>query len=167
MVKKKNRKNSMNLIRKGIALLISIVTFVFFFLEMMDIRVKTTVLGKENVENERVKFSDLLFNEDYEVIREELNLASTVMWVVFVLVIVAVGCAVLGLVMNKGTTFSKLGSVILLVAMALLFVVNLDVATLDFYIAKGDINISNITSLYFVSLALSTCSFASVITLKK
>ena len=167
MAKKKTKNDSMSLIRKGIALAASVVTFVFFFLEMMAIRVKATVLGKENVSTEGVKFSDLLFNEDYEALREELGLATTIMWVVFVLAILAIVATALAFVMKKGSTFSKLGAGLLVVGMLLLFVVNFDVSTLDVYFAKGETNISNITALYFVSLALSVGGLASVATLKK
>ena len=167
--KKKSAKNSMSLIRKGIALLASVLTGVFFFLEMLAIRTKTTsILGTESVTTEGVKFFDVLFGEDYyELLREELSLATVVMWAVFVLTIVAVVLTALAFIMKKGAMFSKLGAGILVVAMLLLFVVNFDVATLNIVIAKGDTNISNITALYFVSLLASFVGLGSVATLKK
>lgn len=167
MAKKSVSNDMMSMIKKGIALLASILTFIFFFLEMVAIRTKTTVLGKESISTEGVKFFDILFSEDYETIREELGLATTIMWIVFILTIAAIVLTVLAFIMKKGTMFSKLGAGLLVVAMLLLFVVNADVATLDLYIAKGDTNISNITTLYFVSLVISIVGLGSVATLKK
>jgi len=164
---KKKSKNNASLIRKVIGLVASVATFVFFFLEMVAIRTKSTGFGKESVTTEGVKFSDVLFNEDYEIIREELSLATTVMWVVFAMVVLAVVFTTLSLIMKKGTAMAKFGSGLLLIAMVLLFVVNFDKVTLDLYVAKGETNISNITTLYFVSLAMSVVGFVSASGLKK
>lgn len=167
MSKKKNKNSRVGLIRKGIALVSAVVTFVFFFLEIVALRTKSTVFGKESVTTEGVKFSDILFNEDYEIIREELSLATTVMWVVFAMVVLSVVVIALSLIMKKGATMAKFGSGLLLIAMVLLFVVNFDKVTLDLYVAKGDTNISNITALYFVSLAMSGVGVVSTVGLKK
>ena len=49
MAKKKKSNNSMNLIRKGIALLASVVTFIFLFLEMIAYKIvgKNIITGKK------------------------------------------------------------------------------------------------------------------------
>jgi len=159
------RKNKNNTLRKGIALLASVVTFIFLFLEMIAIKAKVTVLGKEGVETEGVKFFDVLFKEDYEMLREELSLTTIIMWAVFVLVIISVLLTFLGFVNNKGT---KLGSVLLLVAMLLLFVVNVeDPVKLNVLFAQSETSVTNITTLYFVALALSVCGFFASITSKE
>lgn len=167
MAKRKSKNKTTSLVRKGVALLASVVTFVFLFLEIIAVKTKATVFGKESVETEGVKFSEILFNEDYELLREELSLTTIVMWAVFVLALLAVVTTALALVMKKGAKFAKLGAVLLVVAMVVLFVVNFESpVTLDLLIAKGEVSITNITALYFVALVLSLGGLVSVAKLK-
>lgn len=163
MAKKSNKKNSVSLIRKGIAVLASVVTFIFFFLEMIAYKVvgKNILTGKEVTEKTGVKVSDFLFNEDYSKLRETYSTANTILLVVFVLAIVAILATVLGIVMKKGTMFSKIGAALLVIAMLLMFVINVDkteLITTNSY--------TNMTTLYFIALALSVGGLVSVATLK-
>lgn len=166
MAKKKKINNTMSLVRKGIALLASVVTFIFLFLEMIAKKTKyVNVLKDENeVKTLGVKFSEFLFNEDYEAVRETFTTATTIMWVVFVLVVVSVIVTALALFVKKGALVSKLGAGLLVLAMVLMFVINFDKAE---SIIKVTTWYSNMTALYFVALALSVGGFASVVTLKK
>ena len=102
MSKKKKSKNA-SLLRKGIALVVSVVTFIFLFLEMIAVKVKYLNILKDTseVETEGVKFSEFLFSEDYEIVRESFSTATTVMWIVFGLVLVSVALTFVGLVMKK------------------------------------------------------------------
>ena len=101
------KNNSNTLIRRAAALLASVVTFIFLFLEFLAVRTEVTALGEESVETEGLKFTKFLFNEDYEAVREEFGLTTVIMWFVFVLVILAVVITALALIMNK-TKFSKI-----------------------------------------------------------
>lgn len=163
MAKKSSKKNSVSLIRKGIAVLASVVTFIFFFLEMIAYKVvgKNILTGKEVTEKTGVKVSDFLFNEDYSKLRETYSTANTILLVVFVLAIVAILATVLGIVMKKGSMFSKIGAALLVIAMLLMFVINVDkteLITTNSY--------TNMTALYFIALALSVGGLVSVATLK-
>ena len=162
MAKKKSKNNSVSLIRKGIAVLASVLTFIFLFLEFVAVKMKATVLGKEVAESEGLKYFDFLVNSDYEMAREEFGLATAIMWVVFVLVALAVVASVLAFVMKKGSKFSKVGAGLLVVAMVLMFVVNFDKVEA----LSVETYITNVTALYFVSLALSLASAGAVVTLK-
>lgn len=166
MAKKKNSNNSVSLIRKGIALVASIVTFIFFFLEMIALKRKYINVIKDEAEVETlgVKFSDFLFSEDYEAVRETFGTATTIMWIVFILVIASIALTSLAFLMKKGAMFSKLGAGVLVLAMVLMFVINFDTVE---SIIKVTTWYSNITALYFVALALSAGGLASVVTLKK
>ena len=166
MAKKKKTNNMVSLVKKGIALLASVVTFIFFFLEMIAVKTKyVNVLKDESeVETAGVKFSEFLFSEDYEAVRETFGTATTIMWIVFILVIVSVVLTALAFFMKKGAMFSKVGSVVLVLAMVLMFVINFDKVET---ILKITTWYSNITALYFVALALSVGGFASVATLDK
>lgn len=162
MAKKKSKNNSFSLIRKGIALLASVLTFIFLFLEFVAVKVTATVLGNEVAESEGLKYFDFLVNSDYEMAREEFGLSTAIMWIVFALVVLAVVISVSAFVMKKGAKGSKLGAGLLLVAMILMFVVNFD--KVEALSVKT--YITNITALYFVSLAVSLISVGAVATLK-
>ena len=172
--RKSSKKNSMNLIKKGITLAAAVLTFVFLFLEVLAVKVKTvlfegTALEKVDVGSEGVKFSDLLFNEDYSPFREELSLTTVVLWAVFILVIIALVVSVLSFVMNKqGTLLAKVGGGLLVAAMVVLFVVNFDKSAGGISgLATGETWVTNITALYFVSLVVSFVGLGSALTLKK
>ena len=166
---KKKANSTVDLVKKLVAVLASVVTFVFFFMESMALKVSTPniISGGYSTATEPVKLSDLLFNDDsvYEVIRETYSLATIVMWVSLVLVAVAIVATIYGLVASKnGAKFSKLGAVALLVGVVALFAVNFDVTT---NVLKVETNISNLTTLYFVSLGLSVVGLGATATLKK
>lgn len=166
MAKKKKTNNTMNLLRKGVALLASVVTFVFLFLEMIACKTKyINVLKDESeVETVGVKFSEFLFNEDYEAVREMFSTATTIMWIVFILVVVSVAVTALALFVKKGAMASKIGAGLLVLAMVLMFVINFDKVETVLKITTW---YSNMTILYFVALALSVVGLVSVAKLKK
>ena len=163
MAKKKRSNNTVSLVRKAAAVLASVVTFIFFFLEMITYKivVKNVFTGeKETLSNEGVKVSDFLFNSDYESFREVYGTVNTILWIVFVLVIAAIVISALAFVMKKGAIFSKIGACLLVLGMLLMFIVNFDKPeNITSYF-------TNITALYFVALVLSIAATASVITLK-
>lgn len=166
----KKKSDSTSLIKKGITLVAAVVAFIFFFLEMLAIRSKGSLLNVETESKEGVKFFDLLFNEDYASVRENLSTTNIVLWVVFILTILAVVAAVLAFVMKKGAKLSKASGVLLVLAMILLFVVNFDKAefnALGLGIAKAETWVTNITALYFASLGVSCVGLLSSLTLKK
>lgn len=170
MAKKKIKKDPMALVKKGITLAASVLVFIFMFLELLAIKSKGSLFGKESdVSTEGVKLSDLLFNEDFEIVRENLSTTTTILWVVFALVVLAVVVSALALfVRKKGSLMAKVGGALLVVAMVALFVVNTDKATFSVLgFASSETWVSNITVLYFVSLALSVAGLASAIALKK
>lgn len=168
MAKKSSKKDSISLIKKGITLLAAVLTFIFMFLEMLAVKTKVTLLGKESVNSEGVKLSEVLFNEDYELVREELSLTTVILWVAFIFTVLAVVVSALSFVMKKGSTFSKLGGILLVVAMLALFVVNLDKASGGVGgLFTGETWITNLTALYFVSLVVSIAGLGSALTLKK
>ena len=135
---------------------------------MVAIKVKSTnVLTGEHVDKEGVKFSSVLFSEDYEILREELSLATIIMWITFILVVLSVVVSAFAFFIKSGVKMSKFGGVLLVVAMVLLFVVNVDKVTLDVYVAKGETSITNMTVLYFTALVISIGSSISVNILKK
>lgn len=164
MAKKKKRSNT-SLLRKGIALLASVVTFVFFFLELICKKTKyfNILKDKNEVESTGIKFSEFLFNEEYELVRETFSITTTIMWIVFILAIVSVVFTALALFVKKGTKVSKLGAGLLVLAMVLMFAMNIDKGE----VLKVTTWYSNMTALYFVALALSVGGFVSVATLKK
>ena len=164
MAKKKKTNDSVSLIRKGIAALASVLTFIFFFLEMIAYKVvgKNVLTGKEVVDTTGVKVSEFLFSEDFAKLRETYSTANTILWIVFILTILAIVATVLAFVMKQGAMFSKIGAGLLVVAMLLMFIVGTDkteLITTNYF--------TNITVLYFVSLVLSVGGLASVATLKK
>lgn len=166
----KKKSDSTSLIKKGITLVASVVTFIFFFLEMLAIRSKGSLLGFEKDSKEGVKVFDLLFSEDYESLRENLSTTNIILWIVFILAIVAIVAAILAFVMKQGAMLSKASGVLLVLAMALLFVVNIDKGEFDALglgIAKAETWVTNITALYFVSLGISCVGLGSALTLKK
>lgn len=170
MAKKKIKKDSMCLLKKGVTLAASVLVFIFMFLELLAVKSKGSLFGKESdVETEGVKFIDLLFHEDFEVIREELSTTTMILWVSFVLVILAIILSAISLIVKKkGSLFAKVGGVLLVVSMLVLFVVNSDKATLSVLgLASAETWISNITVLYFVSLVLSVGGLVSALSLKK
>ena len=171
MAKKKIKKDSMSLIKKGISLVAAAVTFVFMFLEMLAVSTRGSLFGKEgDIASEGVKYFDVLFGDEaiYESIRENLSLTTIILWVVFVMAILAVAFCVISFLVKKGAKFSKLGSGLLFVAMLLLFVVNFDKASFSLGgLASSETWISNITVLYFVSLVFSGAGFVSALSLKK
>lgn len=170
MAKKKIKKDPMCLVKKGIALASSILVFVFMFLEFLALKSKGSLFGKESeVSTEGVKLSEVLFNEDFEAVRENLGTTTTVLWVSFIFVILAVVvCALSLFIKKKGSLCAKIGSVLLVAAMLVLFVVNTDKATFSVLgLASAETWISNITALYFVSLVLSVAGLVSSLSLKK
>ena len=172
MAKKKTKasKNMVCLIKKGVALLAAVVTFVFFFLEMLAVKSvsSSSLFGNtKTTTTDGVTFAKLLFNEDYEIYREELGLTTVILWVVFVLVILSILALVASFVAKKSIV-AKFGAGVLVVALLLLFVVNLDKATIDFgSLGKKDTFITNITALYFIALGLSAAGLGATVTLKK
>lgn len=164
MAKKKKVNQSETLIRKGIALVASVVTFVFFFLEMIAFKSvsKNILTGKKVVDTTGVKVSDFLFNSDYELFRETYSTANTVLWIAFVLVVLSVVALVASLLLKKnGTLVAKIGAGLLVLGLLVMFIINVD---------KTDVVVTyytNVTVLYFIALALSFVGFASVVTLKK
>ncbi len=161
MAKKGSSSSNAGLVKKGIALLCSVVTFIFFFLEMISVVFVSELAGKSD--SEGVKVSDLLFNSDYESIRESFSTTTIVLWISFILVIVAMVLAILSFVMKKGSLFAKLGSLSLLVGLLLMFIINFDRVggelLTTFY--------TNVSVLYFVALVLSLVSVGVTFTLKK
>ena len=164
MAKKKKVNQSETLIRKGIALVASVVTFVFFFLEMIAFKSvgKSILTGKKVVDTTGVKVSDFLFNSDYEALRETYSTANTVLWIAFVLVVLSVVALVASLLLKKnGTLVAKIGAGLLVLGLLVMFIINVD---------KTDVIVTyytNVTVLYFIALALSLVGCASVFTLKK
>ena len=164
MAKKKKVNQSETLIRKGIALVASVVTFVFFFLEMIALKSvgKNILTGKKVVDTKGEKVSDFLFNSDYELFRETYSIANTVLWIAFVLVVLSVVALVASLLLKKnGTLVAKIGAGLLVLGLLVMFIINVD---------KTDVVVTyytNVTVLYFIALALSFVGFASVVTLKK
>ena len=112
MAKKKKTNDSVSLIRKGIAALASVLTFIFFFLEMIAYKVvgKNVLTGKEVVDTTGVKVSEFLFSEDFAKLRETYSTANTILWIVFILTILAIVATVLAFVMKQGAMFSKIGA---------------------------------------------------------
>ena len=108
MAKKKIKKDPMALIKKGITLVVSVLAFIFMFLENLAVKSKGSLFGKESdVSTEGVKLSDVLFHEDFEVVREELSLTTTILWVSFILVILAVVvCAASLIIKKKGSVYA-------------------------------------------------------------
>ena len=164
MAKKKKVNQSETLIRKGIALVASVVTFVFFFLEMIAFKSvgKNILTGKKVVDTTGVKVSDFLFNSDYEALRETYSTANTVLWIAFVLVVLSVVALVASLLLKKnGSLVAKIGAGLLVLGLLVMFIINVD---------KTDVIVTyytNVTVLYFIALALSLVGCASVFTLKK
>lgn len=164
MAKKKKVNGSETLLRKVIALVASVVTFVFFFLEMIAFKSvgKNILTGKKVVDTTGVKVSDFLFNSDYELFRETYSTANTVLWIVFVLVVLSVVALVASLLLKKnGTLVAKIGAGLLVLGLLVMFIINVD---------KTDVVVTyytNVTAFYFIALALSFVGFASVVTLKK
>lgn len=168
--KRSSKKSSINLIKKGITLLASVLVFVFLFLEVLAIKSKGSLLGKESdTATTSVKFSEILFNEDYEIVREELGLTAIILWATFILVILSIATSLLSLIAKKqGTSLAKLGGGLLVVSMVILFAINLDKAEFSLGgFASSTTWISNMTSLYFVSLVTSIVGLGSALTLKK
>ena len=164
MAKKKKVNKSETLLRKGIALVAAVVTFVFFFLEMIAFKTvgKNLLTGKKVVDTTGVKVSDFLFNSDYELFRETYSTANTILWIAFVLVVLSVVVLVASLLLKKnGSLLAKVGAGLLVLGLLAMFVINVD---------KTEVVVTyytNITAFYFVALALSLVGFASVVTLKK
>ena len=164
MAKKKKVNGSETLLRKVIALVASVVTFVFFFLEMIAFKSvgKNILTGKKVVDTTGVKVSDFLFNSDYELFRETYSTANTVLWIVFVLVVLSVVALVASLLLKKnGTLVAKIGAGLLVLGLLVMFIINVD---------KTDVVVTyytNVTAFYFIALALSFVGFASVVTFLK
>ena len=109
MAKRKKTNKMAVLIRKGVALLASVLTFVFLFLEVIASKTKylNVIKDKTEVETVGVKFSDFLFSENYETIRETFGTATTIMWVVFVLVVLSMILTSAAFLLKKGSLASK------------------------------------------------------------
>ena len=170
MAKKKIKKDPMCLVKKGIALAASVLVLVFMFFDFLAIKSQASLLGKEsNVSTESVKLSEVLFSEDFEVVRENLSTTTMILWMTFIFVLLAaVICALSLFIKRKGSLCAKMGSVLLVLAMLLLFVVNTDKATFSVLgFASAETWVSNITGLYFVSLVLSLVGLISTFSLKK
>jgi len=168
MAKRKTKKDSTNSIKKGITLVAAVLTFIFMFLEMLAVKTKVTLFGKEAVNSEGIKLTELLFNEDYELVREALSTTTAMLWISFICVALAVVVSLLAFVMKKGNSFSKVGGMLLVVGMLVLFVTNLDKASGGIGgLFTGETWITNITTLYFVSLVASIVGLGSALTLKK
>ena len=165
MAKRKKTNKMAVLIRKGVALLASVLTFVFLFLEVISSKTKylNVIKDKTEVETVGVKFSDFLFSENYETIRETFGTATTIMWVVFVLVVLSMILTAAAFLLKKGSLASKVGAGVLVLAMVLMFAINLDQVE---SILKVTTWYSNMTGLYFVALAFSVVGMVSVATLK-
>ena len=170
MAKKKIKKDPMCLVKKGIALASSVLVLVFMFFDFLAIKSQASLLGKEsNVSTESVKLSEVLFSEDFEVVRENLSTTTMILWMTFIFVLLAsVICALSLFIKRKGSLCAKMGSVLLVLALLLLFVVNTDKATFSVLgFASAETWVSNITGLYFVSLVLSLVGLISTFSLKK
>ena len=158
------KTNNTSMLRKGIALLATVVTFIFFFLEMIALKTEyvNILKGESEFKTEGIKVSEFLFSDSitFKVLREGFSMVNTIMWSAFVLVVIAIVLTAMALIMKKGAMFSKIGAGILVLAMLLMFAVNFD-GEID------AIKITNITGLYFIALALSVVGFASVAKLKK
>ena len=158
--------------KKGIALVASLVTFVFFFLEMLAVKsVGSTSLfgGGKSVTTTPVTFTKVLFGEDYANLREHLGTTTVVLWVVFVLAILSVLVLLASLLLKKNSNvLAKTGAVVLVVALLALFVVNIDKATLSIFgLAESETYVTNLTVLYFVALVFSLVGVVSTFTLDK
>ena len=170
MAKKKIKKDPMCLVKKCIALAASVLVLVFMFFDFLAIKSQASLLGKEsNVSTESVKLSEVLFSEDFEVVRENLSTTTMILWMTFIFVLLAsVICALSLFIKRKGSLCAKMGSVLLVLAMLLLFVINTDKATFSVLgFASAETWVSNITGLYFVALVLSLVGLISTFSLKK
>lgn len=165
MAKRRKKGNKISLFRKCIPLVASVVTFIFFFLEMLVVKgeVYNIFKGQNEVDSEGVSVIEVLFNEDYEFIRENFDTVTSILWIAFIVVIVSIVLTAFALIMKKSTFFSKLGSGLLVLGILLMFGINF----YQLQILAIKTWISNITSLYFIALGLSVVGFASVVKLKK
>lgn len=168
--KKKTSTNLVSLIKKGVALFASVVTLVFLFLEMLTVKSVTTssIVGEsKSVTTVKTSFSDFLFNEKNELLREELGLTTVILWLVFALVILSVLVLVASFFAKKSVV-ARAGACVLVVALLMLFVANFEVYTISIgKLVETKTYVTNITALYFVALGLSIAGFGSVMTLKK
>lgn len=172
MAQKKVKKDPLRLVKKCITVASSILVGIFLFLETLVFKGEGNVLGFNfsNSNNpETISPFNFLFKEEYETLREELNLAAVILWIVIILVVVSIVLSALSLLVKKqGSMLAKVGGCLLVVSMVALFVVNLDKVTIDAgFLGSGELYLSNLTALYFVSLVTSLVGLGSSLTLKK
>lgn len=172
MAKKKSKNNSNSMIMKVVTLICSIIIFVFLFLEILVFKGKGNILGfnfSNSEDPETVSLSNFLFNEDYESLREELSTTTSILWIAFILVILSMIISLLSLFVKKqGSLLAKVSGFVLVVSMMALFIINLDKYTLDAgFLGNGELYLSNLTVMYFVSLAVSGVGLVSSLNLKK
>ena len=148
MAKKKNTPT----FKKISALVVSLWTFIV--LSFFDMIFFITKSDYSSDKYSKVKVVDFLFKEDYGILRETFEIANIVMLASFALVVFSVILTILALFIKKGTVLSKMGTIVLCVAMLLLFFINLDKTggTIVAYF-------SNITALYFQILVICVIEF--------
>lgn len=164
------KKDSTSIIKKGVTLLASVLVFVFMFLEMLAVKSKASILGFQQKEwsSEGISLYDLIFGEANESIRENLTTTNIVLWVAFVLAVVAIVAAALAFVMKKqGSTLARLSGGLLVLAMLALFIINFNKAEFVWLGTGSTIYVTNMTVLYFISLVISVVGLASAASLKK
>ena len=162
MAKKKIKKSKQSLVKKGIALFASLFAFVAMFLNLLN---KKNVLeiafnDEKSVEKVSVNFFKYLVDDGYQfqLWREQFSMATTIMWIVFVAVCISLVLTVLGMVMKKGSLFSKVGAIILVVGLLVLNLVNVDVVE----IANYTTHLTNFSFLYFAVLLSSFVGVGAV-----
>ncbi len=166
---KKITNKELVLAKKIIGLACALLCLLLMFLNVFNYTSSTSVSGGDNVTwSDGASLISFLVSENVEVLdatikslRNMFDFSYVMMWIAFCLIIVSILFLIGGLFTNKGL-ISKIGSIILVVAMVCILVTSFE----DFKVGNTVIYLSVFTFPYIISLCLSGVGLFSTITLK-
>jgi len=158
------------LIKKCIGAGCALICLLLMFFKVFNYTSSSSVLNGDAITwSKGVSLYSFLFNGDLVVLdspvsylREMFGYSHVIMWISFVISLLSLGVLVFG-IFSKKNLFSKIGSIALVVAMALFITISFDSQPI------GDITVkylSIFTPFYIISLIISVIGLFSTLTLK-
>lgn len=166
---KKLSNQKLLLLKKVVGAACALLCLLFMLFNVFNYTSSTSLASGENLTwSEGFSMINFLFNGKKDVLettisilREVFSFSFVIVWVSFVLQIVALGILIYG-IFNRKSLFSKIGSITLVVSLALLILVSFETYSLG----KTVRYLSIFTPFYFISLAISIVGLIGIFNIK-